>query len=250
MNLPRFIIRLAAPKHFYSLIHRLIPWLFGAGLVFLAYGLVGGLYLAPPDYQQGDGFRIIYIHVPCAILSLSIYLSMAFCATMAFIWRIKIYDYLLIASAPVGALMTLLALVTGAIWGKPMWGTYWVWDARLTSELVQLFLYLGVIGLENALRGQEQSTKMLRILVLVGSVNIPIVHFSVYWWNTLHQGGTLKLLGPSMIAPSMLHPLLSMIVALTCIAAWLILIRARNEVLCQEKRSYWVKEMVTASKWL
>lgn len=147
MKLPKALVRLTSPRAAYLFSQRFSRWLIIPTFLTLFWGLYGGLYLAPPDYQQGEGFRIIYVHVPCALLSLSIYGIMAGAAVCAFIWHIKIYDYLIIACAPVGALVTALALITGSLWGKPMWGTYWVWDARLTSELIQFFLYLGVISL-------------------------------------------------------------------------------------------------------
>lgn len=244
MNFPKWFVRLAAPKYAYALSGVLVRVLSLPALCLLLYGLWGGLYAAPADYQQGDGFRIIYVHVPCAFLSLGIYTAMAAFAALGFIWRIKLYDYLIIASAPVGALMTALALVTGAIWGKPMWGTFWVWDARLTSELFQLFLYIGVIALQNAVEESQQSDALVRLLVLVGFVNIPIIHFSVYWWNTLHQGQTIKFFGgPSLIAPSMLHPLLVMIIAFSLCASILIILRMRNTILQKEFYSHWVLEL-------
>ena len=149
--IPAILYKLASPRRFYEISGKLLPWLSVVCVLAFAYGLVGGLVLAPADYQQGDAFRIIYIHVPCAFLSLSIYSTMAFCALLNLVWRIKLADIVMTVSAPIGAWITFLALVTGALWGKPMWGTYWIWDARLTSELMLLFLYLGVIALYNAI---------------------------------------------------------------------------------------------------
>lgn len=244
MKFPRWLFQLGAPKGMYLLVTKVNYWLVCPTFILLVYGLIGALYLAPPDYQQGDGFRIIYIHVPCAILSLGIYTAMAFFAVIAFVWHIKLYDYLIAAAAPVGALMTFLALVTGSIWGKPMWGTYWIWDARLTSEFIQFFLYIGVIALQKALAGENQGEKLVRILVILGFINIPIIHFSVNWWNTLHQGTTLKLLGTSLIAPSMLHPLLAMIIALSMLSVILIGMRLQNEILDRDAQSSWIEKVI------
>lgn len=236
--------KLISLQYSYSLAKILCIWLMAPCLALFIYGLYGGLYLAPADYQQGDAFRIIYVHVPCALMSLMIYSAMASFAAIAFIWRIKLYDYLMMACAPVGAWMTFLALITGAIWGKPMWGAYWVWDARLTSELLQLFLYWGVIALNQALEESPSRWQMTRILVLVGFINIPIIHFSVSWWNTLHQGDTLHIFGPSLIAPMMLHPLIAMIAAfgLFCIIA--VMLRLRHIILEQESQAKWIEEVV------
>ncbi len=235
--------KLTTSKVFYQFAGRLLPWLGALTIILLAYGLYGGLVLAPPDYQQGDAFRIIYVHVPCALLSMMIYVFMAVAAAVGLIFRIKLADMLVTASAPLGASFTLLALVTGSLWGKPMWGAWWVWDARLTSELILLFLYLGVIALRSAIPDREQAAKACAILLIVGVINIPIIHYSVYWWNTLHQGATLKLFGSSLIAPSMLHPLLAMIAAFIFYFAVVLLLRTRCEILKRERKSRWVLEL-------
>lgn len=234
----------ASPKIFYFMANRFIAWLKPIFLLLLACGLLGGLILAPPDYQQGDAFRIIYIHVPSAFLSIFIYVVIAIAAASLLIWRMKMADMIIAASAPLGAWFTFLALITGSIWGKPMWGTWWVWDARLTSELILLFLYLGVIALRSSIPNRENAAKASSILLVVGIVNIPIIHYSVYWWNTLHQGNTLSLFGPSLIASSMLYPLLSMILAFLCYYGIVMLIRIQNEILMREYRSAWVQEML------
>ncbi|MEP6881492.1 MAG: heme ABC transporter permease CcmC [Dokdonella sp.] len=204
--------KFGSPPTFYRVTGRLNPWLFGAALVIGAIGIYGGLVLAPADYQQSDAYRIIFIHVPCAWMGLFAYFFMAVNAFIALIWRIKISEILAMASAPVGAVFTLITLLTGSIWGKPMWGTWWTWDARLTSELVLLFLYLGVIGLYNAIEDRRQAARAAAFLALIGIVNVPIVHFSVNWWNTLHQG-PVRLLGPSRMDSSMLWPLLLLALA-------------------------------------
>lgn len=236
--------RFSSPKYFYAYANKLIPWFTVAAMVLFSYGLVGGLYLAPADYQQGDAFRIIYVHVPCAFLSLMVYVVMASSALIAYVWQIKLADMIIKVSAPLGAWFTFLALVTGAIWGKPMWGTWWVWDARLTSELILLFIYFGIIGLQSAIADQQIAARAVRMMVLVGFINIPIIHYSVYWWNTLHQGSTLKFFAPSLIAPSMLHPLLAMIAAFICYYGLVLLIGLRREILLRERKTQWVQEVL------
>lgn len=240
----QWIHRLASPKTFYRFSARLLPWIGSSSLILLIYGLVGGLALAPPDYQQGDAFRIIYLHVPCAFMSLFVYMNMALLAAIHLIWRIKLADIIIRASAPMGAWFTFLALVTGAIWGKPMWGTWWIWDARLTSELILLFLYLGFIALQSSLPERKTAAQAGNILLLVGVVNIPIIHFSVVWWNTLHQGATLSRFAKPAIDSSMLYPLLAMILALLCLYLTVTLLWARYALLWQERRSHWVKQLL------
>ncbi len=239
----QFIHKLSSPKYFYDITTKLSPWFVGAALLLFAYGLSGGLWFAPPDYQQGDGFRIIYVHIPCAVMSLAIYTFMAIAAAIGLIWRIKLAFMITRASAPVGATITLLALVTGAIWGKPMWGTYWIWDARLTSELILFFLYIGFIALQTALPDRQQAAKAGAILLLVGIVDIPIIHYSVDWWNTLHQGASLSLFAKPKIVNSMLYPLLAMMAAFACYLVWLILQRTRNEILFWQQQHRWIKNV-------
>jgi len=213
-------------------------------VILFAYGLYAGLLLAPPDYQQGDAFRIIYVHVPAAFMSLFIYTWMATCALISLIWRIKLTDVMIQVSAPLGAWMTFLALFTGAVWGKPMWGTWWIWDARLTSELILLFLYLGVIALRQAIIDRRVADRAVAILVLVGFINIPIIHYSVYWWNTLHQGATIAQFALPSIVGSMLYPLLAMIAAFYCYCMMLLLIRVRTELLLRERKTSWVQQLI------
>lgn len=241
----KFLYKLASPKKFYQLAGQFLPWCVGLAIPLIGYGLLGALVFSPADYQQGEAYRIIYIHVPSAFLSMFIYLVMAFCALLSLIWRIKLADVILTVSATIGAWFTFLALVTGSIWGKPMWGTWWIWDARLTSELILGFLYLGVIALKSAIPNLEQKDKASAILVLVGSINIPIIHYSVYWWNTLHQGATISRFSKPAIAPSMLYPLLAMIAGFLVYYFIVMLIKARTEVLYRERRSTWVKELLT-----
>jgi heme exporter protein C len=239
-----FLHRLASPPHFYHLSGRLLPWLGLAASVCMALGLYLGLWVAPPDYQQGDSFRIMYVHVPAAWMSLFVYVFMAVSGGIGLIWNLKMADILAVCSAPLGASFTFLALVTGAIWGKPMWGTWWVWDARLTSELILLFLYLGYLTLQNAIEDPRTAARAAAILAIIGSVNIPIIHYSVEWWNTLHQGPTVTRLAKPAIHPSMLWPLLLMAVAFQLYFFAVLLLKARTELLWRERRSRWVRELL------
>lgn len=234
--------RLGSPPAFYALADRLVPWLAGLTVLTLAYGLFGGLVLAPADYQQGEAFRIIYVHVPAAWISLFGYSAMAVAAAVAFIWRMKVAECAVVSIAPVGASFTALALLTGMLWGKPMWGAYWVWDARLTSELVLLFLYLGVIALNQSFEDARTAARACGLLALVGVVNVPIVHYSVEWWNSLHQGPTVTKFGKPSIAADMLWPLLSMSVGCMSLFGWVVLRRVQNELLLRERHTAWVRE--------
>lgn len=233
---------LLAPRNLDNLLSMLVPVFGVLSLVLLAIGLYWGLFVAPADYQQQDAFRIIYVHVPAAFLSLGIYTGMAIAAAMALIFRIKVFDYWAAASAPVGAVFTFLALITGAIWGKPMWGTWWVWDARLTSELILLFIYLGIMLLRDALNNAQQPATAAQVLTLVGLVNIPIVHFSVNWWYTLHQGATLSKFAKPDMHPSMLWPLLICIVAFGFVYLFLTCLKTRTLLWQDQGKTQWVAE--------
>ena len=245
----KFIHKLASPPHFYSLAPKLVPWFTVPGLLLVAYGVYAGLFLAPADYQQGDAFRIIYIHVPSAYLSMMAYMVMAVSAAIGLIWRIKLSHAVAAAAAPLGAWFTFLALATGSIWGRPMWGTWWEWgDPRLTSELIMLFVYFGYMALRAAIDDTAKADKASAVLALVGAVNVPIIHFSVEWWSSLHQGATLlRKDGPAM-DPEMLYPLLAMILAFTFLFGALLMRRIRTEVLFRERRTRWVKEMVLSAR--
>src|ERR1700737_2981249 len=191
--------RLASPPYVYGAAAALTPWFLGAAAIAIAYGVVAGLGFAPPDYQQGDAFRIIYVHAPSAWMSLFSSTSRAIAGAIALIWRIKMGHAVASASAPIGASFTLLALVTGSLWGRPMWGTYWAWEPRLTSELILLFLYVGVMSLRSAFEDPARGDRAAALLAIVGVVNVPIIHYSVQWWNSLHQGATVARLGESSI---------------------------------------------------
>lgn len=238
-----FYHRMASPPHFYRLADVMLPWLSAIFVLLVAGGLYGGLWLAPSDYQQGDSYRIIYIHVPAAWMSLFVYVVMAVAGAVGLVWRIKLANIVAISSAPIGASFTFITLVTGSLWGKPMWGTWWVWDARLTSELILLFLYLGVISLYGAIDDKRIASKAVAILALVGVVNIPIIHYSVDWWNTLHQGATIAKLGQPSIHPQMLLPLLLMATAFKFYYAIALLQAAKLQLLQSNSHSQWVQDI-------
>ena len=227
---------------------KLIPWLGWSCLLLMLTGLYFGFFVAPPDYQQGESYRIIFIHVPSAWMSMFVYMVMATAGAIGLIWRIKLADIVAWASAPIGAAFTFLALVTGSLWGKPMWGAYWVWDARLTSELILLFLYLGFIALQASIEDPRNAARAGAILALVGVVNIPIIHYSVEWWSTLHQGPTVTKFDKPSIHISMLIPLLLMAFAFKFYYLTSLLMRARGELLKREQNSRWVKELVMEAK--
>lgn len=237
----KLLYQLASPKYFYTFTGRMIPGLAVCALIALSIGVVWGLVFTPPDYQQGDAFRIIYVHVPSAFLSMALYGWMGFLSVLLLVWRIKIAGLLIRFVAQVGLCMTFLALVTGSIWGKPMWGAWWVWDARLTSELVLLLLYAAILATHQAVKNKEDADKIIAILTLVGIVDLPVIHYSVYWWNTLHQGSTLSVFAKPKIDGSMLYPLLLMIAGFFLYCLWIIFERARLELLLREKRQSWVK---------
>jgi len=235
--------KFGSPPHFYRIAGKWIPWLAVIFAILIITGLYGGLVLAPTDYQQGDSYRIIFIHVPAAWMSLFIYVTMAFCGVVILVWRMKLAEVVLISSAPIGASFTFLALVTGSLWGKPMWGAWWVWDARLTSELILLFLYLGVIGLHSAIDDKRIASRAVAILAIVGVVNIPIIHYSVEWWQTLHQGPTVTKFDKPSIYWSMLLPLLLMALAFNVYYVMALFQSCRAELLRRERNSKWVDEL-------
>ena len=243
----RWFHQLGSPPYFDRFAARWAPWLLWAALPPLLFGLYMGLWVVPPDYQQGDSYRILFVHVPSAWMSLMIYSVMAINAFIALVWRIKLSELLAMACAPIGAGFTLVTLITGSLWGKPMWGTWWTWDARLTSELVLLFLYLGVIGLHAAIEERRTAARAACFLALIGLVNLPIVHFSVVWWNTLHQGSTIRLFGPSSMDSSMLAPLLLMTLATKLWFAGSLLRRTQADLLHAEAGKDWVQSKLKAA---
>ncbi|MHB8741851.1 MAG: heme ABC transporter permease [Sulfuricaulis sp.] len=234
----------ASPKFFYSLAGQLTPWTAGLTTLLLLAGLYLGLFVAPPDYQQGDSYRIMFIHVPSAWMSMFIYVLMAGAGAVALVWNIKLAEIFASSCAPIGASFTFLALATGSLWGKPTWGTWWVWDARLTSELILFFLYIGYMSLEASIDDPRRAARASAILALVGVVNIPVIHFSVQWWNTLHQPASFSKIGMPSIATSMLIPLLLMALAFTVYFVTVLLIRMRNKILERERHTSWVTQIL------
>lgn len=231
--------RFGSPPYFYRFAGRWAPWFLGVSLVLLAVGLYGGLVVAPADYFQSDVFRIIYVHVPSAYLSEMTYVWMALSAAVALIWRIKVGHAVAAACAPAGAGFTAVSLVTGMIWGQPTWGTYWQWDPRIVSQLFVLFFFLGYIALRGAIEDRERADRASAVLAIVGVVNLPIVHYSVVWWNSLHQGPTLT---KGAMPMSMAWPLLVMLGAYTFYFIAIMLMRARAELLRRERGGAWLRE--------
>ena len=238
----KFFHELASPPHFCRWARVLAPWFYWTALIALIIGLYGGLVLAPMDDEMRDGFRIIYVHVPAAYMSMMVYVMMAVASAIGLIWRMKLAYAVAACCALPGAAFTFLALVTGSIWGKPMWGTWWEWDGRMTSELVLLFLFLGYMALRNAYQDRQRADRASAVLAIVGVINIPIIKYSVVWWNTLHQPATIGKLDKPSIAGEMLWPLLVMILAYTLLFGAIMMWRLQTEVLDREKNSKWIKE--------
>ncbi len=235
--------RLGSPRWFYEKTDAWIPWLtfFGWGL--LLVGGIWGLGFAPTDSKQGNSYRILYIHAPVAFISMSCYYIMAIAGAIGLIWKMKLPYMVMKAAAPIGFGLTVVVLATGSIWGKPTWGTWWEWDARLTSYLILSFLYLGIIALQQAFQNRDTADKASAILALVGTVNIPIIYKSVDWWYTLHQPATLKIVGKSTIHPSMLYPLFVMIIAFYIYFTLVLILHTRAEILRRESKTQWVKDL-------
>ncbi|MDE3017289.1 MAG: heme ABC transporter permease [Pseudomonadota bacterium] len=227
---------LASPAKFIRIADRVFPWLAGATVILLIFGLAEALFISPPDYQQGDSVRIMYVHVPSAWMSMMIYTVMAGASASFLIWRHPLADIIARRSALIGAAFTLVTLITGSLWGKPMWGAWWVWDARLTSVLILFFMYIGYIALSDAFAHQERGKKACAILALAGFLNIPVIHFSVQWWNTLHQPASILREGGIAIAAPMLVPLFSMGLGFTCFYALLLLLRVKTALIEQKIR--------------
>ena len=229
--------RFANPAQFLRLAAVLLPWTAIASVLLIGAGLYFGLFASPADYQQGETVRIMYVHVPSAWLAMACYSTMAIASAVGLIWKHPLADLTAKASAPVGAAFTILCLVTGSLWGRPMWGTWWAWDARLTSMAILLFLYLGYMALVNAFDDPNRGAKAAAILALAGTVNLPIIKFSVDWWNTLHQPASVTKLGMPSIDPSMLLPLLLMGVGFTALFMTLLLLRVRTEIVAAKIRA-------------
>lgn len=239
------LFRYAAPQTFYPLAGRLMPWFALAAIALALVGLYVGFVLAPTDFQQGEVYRIIFIHVPAAWMAMFIYLVMAGYAVMTLVWRSRLSAMMTRALAPTGAIMAAIALVTGAIWGKPTWGAWWVWDARLTSTLILLFLYLGYMALVLAIEDTQRADRAGALLLLVGVVNVPIIYFSVRWWNTLHQGASVSLTAAPRMARTMLTGMLLMSLAAWMYAIAAALYRVRTIILDRERHTRWVRQLLS-----
>ena len=239
----RELLEKISPYGFYTFSSYVIPWALLISFFLISYSFYNGLFVAPSDYQQGDAYRIMYVHVPSAWLSLFSYTVLFFCAVVSIIWRIKVFEILVVSSAKIGAFFTLLTLITGSIWGKPMWGTWWVWDARLTSELILFFIYISIIILNYSFDDYRKGARAASILAIIGFINIPIIHFSVDWWNTLHQGPSVMKFGTPSISTEMLIPLIYSAIGFTFYFIGAILLSARNMILIRERNKSWVKKI-------
>ena len=240
-----FIHKLGSPPWLYRISGRILGWLIPVTLLLLAVGSIWGLLYAPPDFRQGNAFRIIYFHVPASVVALAAYYVMATAGAVSLIWKMKMADIAMKSCAPIGAALTFLGLLSGAIWGKPTWGTWWVWDARVTSMLILFFLYLGVIALYNAYEDETAAARACAVLSLVGTVNIPIIYKSVDWWYSLHQPASIRFTEESTMHSAMLQPLLLLIVAFYCLFVCSLLLHMRAEILRREVRTGWVRELLS-----
>jgi heme exporter protein C len=247
MNL-KSIYKLGSHPLFYKLCIVLEPWYLISSILLIAVGMYGGLFVAPPDYQMGDAFRIIYFHVPSAYVSMMAYVFMAISAIIGLTWRSNVAFSLAKSCAPIGASFTFLALITGMLWGKPMWGTAWGWDARLTSELILLFLYLAYIMLHLSIPDRSKADRATALLAIVGMVNMPIIHYSVVWWNTLHQASTISKFAKPSIATEMLWPLIIMILGYTLLFVAFLAKRTAAELAVREKRTRWLQTLIVGDK--
>jgi heme exporter protein C len=233
----------AAPQTFYKLAGQLWPWFAGMASLLLIAGLLIGFGLAPADAQQGEGYRIIFIHVPVSWMSMVIYLAMAFWSILGLVFHTRLSGLMAQALAPTGAVFAFLSLWTGALWGKPMWGAWWVWDARLTSELILFFLYLGFIALTSAIDDPRRSDRAGALIAIVGAVNVPIIYFSVKWWNTLHQGASVSMTQSPSMARIMLWGMLIMALAFWMYSIAMVLYRVRSIILWRERHTDWIKQL-------
>jgi len=239
-----FFHKLGSPPWLYRISGTILRWLLPLTLILLAVGLFWGLLFSPMDYKQGNSFRIMYVHVPAAVVAMAAYYMMAMAGAVSLIWKMKMADVAMKCCAPVGATLTGLALLSGAVWGKPTWGTWWVWDGRITSVLLLFFLYLGVIALYEAYDNKEAASKACAVLSLVGTVNIPIIYKSVDWWYSLHQPASIKFFGESSIDTSMQTPLWISFAAFYALFACALLLNMRNEILQREAKTAWVHRLV------
>jgi heme exporter protein C len=234
----------ASPSAFYPVAGKLIPWFAIPAALLFVVGLYVGFFVAPTDFQQGDAYRIMFIHVPAAWMGMLLYLLMAFYAAIGWAFNARLASMMASAISITGAMFTLLSLVTGALWGKPTWGAWWAWDARMTSTLILLFLYVGFISLQAAIDDPKRADRAGAVLAIVGVVNVPIIHFSVQWWNTLHQGATIRMIGKPTIAAPMLAALLIMLAACWLYSIAVVLYRLRSIILEREQNASWLAQGV------
>lgn len=232
----------ASPANFYPLAGKLIPWFAIPAAILFVVGLYVGFFIAPTDFQQGDAYRIIFIHVPAAWLGMFLYVLMAIYAAIGWAFNARLASMMASSISITGAMFTFLSLVTGSLWGKPTWGTWWVWDARLTSTLILLFLYIGFISLQASIDDPRRADRAGAVLAIVGVINVPIIYFSVEWWNTLHQGATIRLLGKPTMARPMLTAMLIMLAACWLYSVAVVLVRLRYIILEREQNTAWAAE--------
>ena len=240
----KFIHQFASPKTYLIQVNRAYKYIFYSSLFIYTFSLIWGLLFTPEDFVQGNSFRIIYLHVPASFLSQSLYAIMAIASVTYLIWRVKLAAYLIIAIAPIGAMTTFLALISGSIWGIPTWGTWWQWDARITSTLILFIMYLGLISLHNSFSNFEKADKLLSWLVIVGFINIPIIKKSVDWWSTLHQSASITLTDKPSIDPSMLYPLIGSMIGFFGLISCLVIASSKLQIFKREKTKSWIKDYV------
>ena len=240
----KFIHQFASPKSYLLKVDRYYTAIFYLSIFIFSLSVFWGLFLTPEDYIQGNSFRIIYLHVPASLVSQSLYAVMAISGVFYLIWRVKLAAYLIVAIAPIGAMTTFIALITGAIWGIPTWGTWWQWDARITSTLILFIMYLGCISLHSSFTNYERADKLLSWLVIIGAVNLPIIKKSVDWWSTLHQSASITLTEKPSIDPVMLYPLIGSIIGFVGLVVCLVLLSSKNQILIREKTKTWIRDYV------
>ena len=240
----KFIHQFASPKTYLFQVERFYNSIFYTSLVIYIFSVIWGLLFTPADFVQGNSFRIIYLHVPASFLSQSLYVAMAIVSVTYLIWRVKLAAYLIISIAPIGAMTTFIALISGSIWGIPTWGTWWQWDARITSTLILFIMYLGLISLHNSFSNYEKADRLLSWLVIVGAVNIPIIKKSVDWWSTLHQSASITLTDKPSIDPQMLYPLIGSTIGFFGLILCLVLLYSKNQILLREQTKSWIKDYV------
>jgi heme exporter protein C len=241
------LYKYAAPVNFYPLAGKLLPWLTGLTVLLFAVGLYLSFFVAPTDFQQGNSYRIIFIHVPAAWMGMFLYVLMAVYAGIGWAFNARLGSMMATAIAPTGAIFTFISLLTGSLWGKPAWGVFWVWDARMTSTLILMFLYIGFISLQSSIEDARRADRAGAVLALVGVINVPIIYFSVQWWNTLHQGATIRIANKPTMAPTMLAAMLVLLAACWIYSVAITLARVRCIILERESEAPWLAESVASA---